>query len=252
MPRYSLDDVREVVLLDSWWGRYFLDPISIRLTWLIANFTRLSPNAVTFFSFLFALVSAYLFYRGERLFLVAGAVVYEFGFILDTVDGKLARLTGKSSTAGAFLDVYLDNISVFLNLFALVMGRFLISGEKKYIIVGLIYIFVHFLQILSKYQALHFLGRGYKQEFYGGERADVGKNLFASIKGFFARRKLSMVLFSTVEGEAIVFFIGPLTGLVFESILVSLVLVFLFFILKSILFFKSSMALDRKERPADK
>ncbi|GEM_PF-1091780 len=246
MPRYSLDDIKRTVLLDSWWGRYFLDPVSIRLTWLIANFTKLSPNAVTVLSFLFALVSAYLFYRGETLFLVAGAFVYEFGFILDTVDGKLARLTGKSSTTGAFLDVYLDNISVFVNLFALVMGRFLISGEMKYLIAGLVYLFVHFLQVLSKYQALHFLGKGYKQEFYGGEKAGAGEGPFASIKSFFVKRKLSMVLFSTVEGEALVFFIGPLTGLVFESILISLVLVLLFFVLKSILFFKSSMALDRE------
>jgi phosphatidylglycerophosphate synthase len=252
MPRYSLNDVRETVLLDSWWGRYFLDPVSIRLTWLVANFTRLTPNAVTVLSFLFALVSAYLFYRGETPFLVAGAFVYEFGFVLDTVDGKLARLTGRSSTTGAFLDVYLDNISVFLNLFALVMGRFSITGEVKYIVIGLAYLFVHFLQILSKYQALHFLGRGYKQEFYGGEGGGAGGGLFAPVKAFFAKRKLNMVLFSTVEGEALVFFVGPLAGLVFEAILVSLVLVLSFFVLKSILFFRSSMALDGEGRPADK
>jgi phosphatidylglycerophosphate synthase len=247
MSLYSLDDVKKTVLLDSWWGRYFLDPISIRLTWLIANFTKLSPNAVTILSFLFSLISAYLFYRGETIYVVLGAFVYEFGFILDTVDGKLARLTGNTSITGAFLDVYLDNISVFTNIFALVLGQYQLSGEVKYFIVGLCYLFVHFLQILSKYKALYYLGTNYKQNFYSGETTDTQKGLLAVIKGFFDKRKLNMVLFSTVEGEAFIFFIGPLTGFIFESIVLSIVLVTLFYILKSILFFRSSVAMDKEK-----
>jgi len=234
-------------MLDSWWGRYFLDPISIRLTWLIANFTKLSPNIVTLYSFIFSLISAYLFYRGETVFVVLGAFVYEFGFILDTIDGKLARLTGKTSTTGAFLDVYLDNISFFVNFLALVMGQYRLLGEEKYLIIGLGYLFIHFLQILSKYMALYFFGTHYKQHFYSGETTDTQKGLFSTIKRFFAKRKLNMVLFSTVEGEAFIFFIGPLTGFIFESIAISLIMVTLFYILKSILFFRTSISLDKEK-----
>ncbi len=247
MSLYSLDDVKKTILLDSWWGRYFLDPISIRLTWLVANFTKLSPNAVTVLSFLFSLISAYLFYLGEPVYLVMGAFVYEFGFILDTVDGKLARLTGKISTTGALLDVYLDNIRVFANLFALVIGQYQLLGESKYLIIGLCYLFVHFLQILSKYMVLYYLGTNYKQDFYSGETKNTQEGLFAAIKSFFDKRKLNMVLFSTVEGEAFIFFIGPLTGFIFESIVLSLVLIILFYMLKSILFFRNSIALDKKK-----
>jgi phosphatidylglycerophosphate synthase len=247
MSLYSLDDVKKTVLLDSWWGRYFLDPISIRLTWLVANFTKFSPNAITILSFLFSLISAYLFYQGGTIYVILGAFVYESSFILDTVDGKLARLTGKTSTTGAFLDVYLDNIRVFANIFTLVIGQYQLSGEIKYLIIGLCYLFVHFLQILSKYKVLYYLGTSYKQDFYSGETKNTQKGLFAAIKSFFDKRKLNMVLFSTVEGEAFIFFIGPMTGFIFESIVLSLVLVTLFYILKSILFFRSSIALDKEK-----
>jgi phosphatidylglycerophosphate synthase len=39
-------------------------------------------------------VSAHLFFLGEPVYLIIGAFVYEFNFMLDCVDGKLARLMG--------------------------------------------------------------------------------------------------------------------------------------------------------------
>jgi phosphatidylglycerophosphate synthase len=70
-----------------------------------------------------------------------GTLVYEFNFILDTADGKLERLGGRHSTTGAFLDIYLDSVRVFINLLALVFGQYQLSGEIKYLLIGICYLF---------------------------------------------------------------------------------------------------------------
>lgn len=60
-----------------------------------------TPNMVTWFGVLLMLLAAYLFYESA---LVAGMIAAWLMTFLDTVDGKLARVTGKSSTFGNLLD----------------------------------------------------------------------------------------------------------------------------------------------------
>jgi phosphatidylglycerophosphate synthase len=245
MPRYTLMDIRKTICLDSWWGRFFLDPFSIRLTWLVVNFTRLTPNAVTLLTIPFSLASAALFYLGQPIYLIFGAFLYEFGFLLDTVDGKLARLKGESSRLGASLDIYLDSIGFFVNLFALVLGQYRLSGKAGFLIVGIIYLFLHMVQLLNKYIGITTLGKDFKKDFYE-DYEGAGGGLLGKIKRVFARRRLSLILFSTVEGEAVIFFFGPITGYVFEAIVISALLVFVFYILKSILYLRSCAEADRR------
>jgi phosphatidylglycerophosphate synthase len=246
MPRYTLMDIKKTVCLDSWWGRFFLDPFSIRLTWLVANFTRLTPNAITLLTIPFFLGSAIFFYLGQSVYLFLGAILYEFSFLLDTVDGKLSRLLGKSSSLGAFLDIYLDSIGFFVNLFALISGQYRLSGKAAFLIVGIIYLFLHMVQILNKYIGITTLGKDFKKEFYEDYEGAGDGELLGKIKRIFAKRRLSLILFSTVEGEAMIFFLGPITGYVFEAIVISALLVFIFYILKSILYLRSCAEADRR------
>lgn len=249
MPRYSVSDVRRSVHgIDSWWTRFFIDPVAIRLTYLVANFTKISPNTITFITLPIIFISAYFFYLGEPLYLIIGAVVYEFNFALDCVDGKLARLKGETSTFGAFSDLFLDNINVFINLVALTFGQYQKTGDDKFLIIGMIYIFMHMTQILNKYIALQTINQNLKRDFYSVESLERESGIINRIRHFFAKRGLNLVLFTTVEGEAVVFFFGPITGYVFEAILLSLIFVSLFFILKTIFFFKSSLDEDRRKR----
>lgn len=243
--KYSLKDIRRTIGLDSWWGRFFLDPFSIRLTWLVANFTRLTPNAVTFLTIPFFLGSAIFFYLGQPVYLISGAILYEFSFLLDTVDGKLSRLLARSSSLGSFLDIYLDSIGFFVNLFALVLGQYRLSGKAAFLIVGIIYLFLHMVQLLNKYIGITTLGKDFKKDFYEDYKG-VGGGLLGKIKRIFAKRKLSLILFSTVEGETMIFFFGPITGYVFEAIVISALLVFVFYILKSILYMRSCAEADRR------
>jgi phosphatidylglycerophosphate synthase len=66
---------------------------------------RVSPNALTFASFVVACVSAVFFAVGN---FGAGGWLYLLTGILDILDGRIARATGKVSTGGAFFDSVMD------------------------------------------------------------------------------------------------------------------------------------------------
>ncbi len=68
---------------------------------------NIRPNQVTFLSLLLAVIVTVLFYQG---FFVSGLILAWFMTFLDTVDGKLARVTLSSSKVGDVLDHGLDLI----------------------------------------------------------------------------------------------------------------------------------------------
>jgi phosphatidylglycerophosphate synthase len=66
---------------------------------------RVSPNALTFGSFLVACASAVFFATGN---FGAGGWLYLLTGILDILDGRIARATGKVTKGGAFFDSVMD------------------------------------------------------------------------------------------------------------------------------------------------
>jgi phosphatidylglycerophosphate synthase len=90
---------------DSWLDVLVLDLVTIPLTRAVARIGLVSPNAVTWFGLLTRVASVALFFRDE----VVGAVVlFGLGLLADGVDGKLARLTGRTSAFGGRLDYFGD------------------------------------------------------------------------------------------------------------------------------------------------
>ena len=68
-------------------------------------FARLSPNFVSTVGIMVGIAAALLFARGE--FPIAGILVAASG-ILDLLDGKIARISGKKSIFGALYDATVD------------------------------------------------------------------------------------------------------------------------------------------------
>ncbi len=90
--------------------------------------TRVTPNALTFSGVTLcaaASVLVYFEYRGEILFFLLGAVVFVVGSVLDILDGALARVSGRGTPFGAFLDSTTDRVSegFVLGAIALVFAR---------------------------------------------------------------------------------------------------------------------------------
>jgi len=86
----------------GWATRYFSGPIARVLIAL-----HVSPNMITVFGLLVSMAAGYVIADG-RLFW--GGVIMLAGAIMDMFDGAVARMTGKASTFGAFLDSVLDRL----------------------------------------------------------------------------------------------------------------------------------------------
>ncbi|WP_433389396.1 DUF5941 domain-containing protein [Micromonospora sp. KLBMP9576] len=74
----------------------------------------LGPTAVTMISVAFAVAAAVLFGTGGRAALIAGAVLLYLGFVLDCVDGQLARYTRHFSAWGGWLDTMADRAKEYV------------------------------------------------------------------------------------------------------------------------------------------
>lgn len=89
-------------LARKWFGG-FLEPIA-----QLISRTGISPNVVTLLGAVFNLGVAWVLAQG---YLRIGGVLVPLVSLLDALDGTLARLTGKRSRFGAFLDSILDRFS---------------------------------------------------------------------------------------------------------------------------------------------
>src|SRR4051812_10052323 len=69
--------------------------------------SRLTPNAISMMGLVGNLVAAALV--TQRLFFLAG-VAFILRSVMDTLDGRYSRMSGKRSLFGAFLDSTLDRI----------------------------------------------------------------------------------------------------------------------------------------------
>jgi CDP-diacylglycerol--glycerol-3-phosphate 3-phosphatidyltransferase len=69
--------------------------------------SRLTPNAISLSGFALNVAAAVLIF--ERYFFIAG-VAFIVGSIMDTLDGRYSRMSGKGTPFGAFLDSTLDRI----------------------------------------------------------------------------------------------------------------------------------------------
>jgi len=87
--------------------------------------SRLTPNAISMVGLAGNLVAAALV--TQRLFFLAG-VAFVLGSVMDTLDGRYSRMSGKGTLFGAFLDSTLDRIEEGIVL-AAVAGYFAAQGE---------------------------------------------------------------------------------------------------------------------------
>ncbi|WP_413644501.1 DUF5941 domain-containing protein [Micromonospora sp. RTP1Z1] len=98
---------------DDFFTTFFVSTWSPYVTKAAARI-GLGPTAVTMISVLFAVAAALLFGVGGRPALAAGAVLLYLGFVLDCVDGQLARYTRHFSAWGGWLDTMADRAKEYV------------------------------------------------------------------------------------------------------------------------------------------
>jgi CDP-diacylglycerol--glycerol-3-phosphate 3-phosphatidyltransferase len=88
--------------------------------------SRLTPNTISLTGLLLNVVAAVLVW--EELFFLGG-LAFIVGSIMDTLDGRYSRMSGKGTPFGAFLDSTLDRIEEGIVLTA-VAGYFALHGNR--------------------------------------------------------------------------------------------------------------------------
>jgi CDP-diacylglycerol--glycerol-3-phosphate 3-phosphatidyltransferase len=88
--------------------------------------SRLTPNAISMTGLVLNLAAAVLI-LDDRF--VLGAIAFIVGSIMDTLDGRYSRMSGKGTQFGAFLDSTLDRIEEGVVL-AAVCWQFASAGEE--------------------------------------------------------------------------------------------------------------------------
>jgi CDP-diacylglycerol--glycerol-3-phosphate 3-phosphatidyltransferase len=88
--------------------------------------SRLTPNAISLTGLALNIVAAVLVYL-DYYFL--GGIAFIVGSVMDTLDGRYSRMSGKGSPFGAFLDSTLDRVSEGIVLSA-VAAQFADAGDE--------------------------------------------------------------------------------------------------------------------------
>ena len=127
MPQALNLDLIEVELLriraatEGWVARSFNKPVSFAITRRLLR-TAVTPNQITAFNLLIALLAAFCVAWGEYPVRILGALLIQFHSILDGCDGEVARLKGSASKFGAWFDTLTDDFSNNLFFAALFVG----------------------------------------------------------------------------------------------------------------------------------
>jgi CDP-alcohol phosphatidyltransferase len=123
---------------DIWWNRFVARPLAAPLVAALER-SRVTPNQVTLMSLVVFLVAAgmLVLLPGPQGLLTA-VIVLELSYVLDCVDGQLARLRGTSSPVGAHFDFLMDELKAFLLVCATAVRLWGDSGDVRFALEGLV------------------------------------------------------------------------------------------------------------------
>jgi len=198
----SRTDVTLKLSLRTWWAMLLVLPLSVKLTGFIVNRTSWSPNAITIVGIGLRLTTAVFFLLATPLFLIFGALTYIAAYVCDCTDGTVARLIGKTSELGRYLDHVSDLLGDILILLALSCSQNLISAPWIWAIV-----FMHVAECYISYLC------GFVLKTHEGGLSDfILFRWFNRYRSWFFKRNLKS-FFSFSDYTALVFVIFPLLGL---------------------------------------
>jgi phosphatidylglycerophosphate synthase len=137
--------------------------------------TPITPNQVTFLSAGIAAIACAMFACAPGYgWLVAAAAVFELSFVLDCVDGQLARLRKLASPLGHLLDFLMDELKAMLLYSSVAIRLWQQTGEDRVLLVGAAGAFC----LASGISLTSFMRRpeyGAKPPTAEGQPAEVGK-----------------------------------------------------------------------------
>ncbi|MCA2219138.1 CDP-alcohol phosphatidyltransferase family protein [Jidongwangia harbinensis] len=152
--RFTLHEIRTRTYKDrdAWWTVWLVDPLASRLVWLVAPLRSVTPNRLTVSAFLLGVGAAACFWQQSYAWLALGALLFHFSFVIDCMDGKIARLKGTGSVFGAWLDYVFDRLRVLVCTVALMGGQYVRTEDFVYVWLAGLVIFLDMFRYLNALQ----------------------------------------------------------------------------------------------------
>ena len=121
---------------EEWWSRVFATPVAYGILLVVADWRSITPNRLTLLSLATTLVACLLITTGGETSLLIAAAAIQVSYILDCMDGQLARYRDASSRFGAFADKWSDYVKFPAILLALTVDAFHRDPSLTPVIVG--------------------------------------------------------------------------------------------------------------------
>lgn len=129
----------------------FIRLASVSLALKLKN-TKIIPEQIVILGLLAGLFSAFFYSRGTYPAVLFGSLLYVLAWFLDFVDGDLARITGKVSERGEWLDSLSGRFLEMAVYFGVCFGLARIYSPQKIWILGFTIVALHHIivSIMSK------------------------------------------------------------------------------------------------------
>lgn len=150
---------RDTIKYSDFISNYFYQQIAFYITTLLVK-TKVTPNSVTYLSLLIGVLSAFSIYIGH---LYLSVFLLNISFILDCVDGQIARAKQLQSEFG----MWLDNISDRVVENIILIGMFFIQSDNNIFVVGIVLlIFLNMYYAYISDMLIYAKKQGYKKLTY--------------------------------------------------------------------------------------
>lgn len=203
--------------------------------------TSITPNQITGLSFVAYMCSAIFFFLG---YLIGGAICFQLGFILDCIDGKLARLKQRFSRIGGWLDTIVDRIGISLNALALGIHESRTSDRGEEWIWYFLFVVIELITSISG-QYVNGVEKAKAPTEKAGEREVAVRSRFFIIlyefRDWLREHRLAMPPIGTVEAMTLLFVFAPLFGIISIGIRIAVVLMLLINVPTALFYWKKEI-----------
>jgi phosphatidylglycerophosphate synthase len=162
--KVSTESKRDVT---KWLDIYLNRPLAALIVRAVYN-TRITPNGLTYFSFVLGLLGAFFFTRATYSYFILGGIFTQLSSIVDGADGMLARAKNMSSDYGSHLDLFFDRIVDFSLFVCLSLGASSYFNAPKLLFMGTLGAGLYLLQI-----NLFYLTKSYLKVTDKGETGEM-------------------------------------------------------------------------------
>ncbi len=136
---------------DEWWSSFVTSPLAILINYMVVDFKWLTPNLITLFSLITALVASGLIVLDGKINFYAAAALINISHILDCMDGQMAKYRNVSSRFGNFFDKVTDQIQIFFWFSAIAFAAYSQTQDVVAVFLAFTGVTFYSLRVYVKY-----------------------------------------------------------------------------------------------------